>query len=80
LVLSFLVSYTKARAESLGYRCEGGFAERPERAILYGAALLIVGAAEPMMWALSTVAAWTTVQRIAMVRAQPRSQPAVPPP
>ena len=80
LVLSFLVSYTKARSESLGYRCEGGFAERPERAILYGAALLIVGAAEPMMWALATVAAWTTVQRIAMVRAQARAEPAVPPP
>ena len=80
LVLSFLVSYTKARAESLGYRCEGGFAERPERAILFGAALLIVGAAEPMMWTLGVVAAWTAAQRVAMVRGQPRSAPAVPPP
>src|ERR1051326_2644886 len=52
LVLSFMVSYTKARAESLGYRCEGGFAGRPGRAVLYGTALLIVGAAEPLMWAL----------------------------
>jgi len=80
LVLSFLVSYTKARAESLGYRCEGGFAERPERAILYGTALLIVGAAEPMMWALAVLAAWTAAQRFLMVRAQARSAPAVPPP
>jgi len=80
LVLSFMVSYTKARAESLGYRCEGGFAERPERAILYGTALLIVGAAEPMMWALAAVAAWTAAQRIVMVRRQARSAPAAPPP
>lgn len=70
LVLSYLVSYVKARAESLGYRCEGGFAERPERAILYGTALLIVGAAEPAMWALAALAAWTVAQRLLMVRQQ----------
>ncbi|HJR19711.1 MAG TPA: CDP-alcohol phosphatidyltransferase family protein [Actinomycetota bacterium] len=70
LVLSYLVSYVKARAESLGYRCEGGWAERPERAILYGAALLIVGAAEPAMWALAVLAAATVVQRLQMVHRQ----------
>jgi CDP-diacylglycerol---glycerol-3-phosphate 3-phosphatidyltransferase len=70
LVFSYLVSYVKARAESLGYRCEGGLAERPERAILYGTALLIVGAAEPMMWALAVVSAGTVVQRIIIVRRQ----------
>lgn len=70
LVLSYLVSYVKARAESLGYRCEGGWAERPERAILYGAALLIVGAVEPMMWTLAILAAATVTQRLLMVRKQ----------
>ncbi|TMK20073.1 MAG: CDP-alcohol phosphatidyltransferase family protein [Actinobacteria bacterium] len=80
LVLSYLVSYVKARAESLGFRCEGGFAERPERAILYGTALLIVGAAEPAMWALALLAGWTAAQRILMVRAQARPATAVPPP
>lgn len=70
LVLSYLVSYVKARAESLGYRCEGGWAERPERAILYGAALLLVGAAEPMMWTLAILAAATVVQRLLMVHRQ----------
>jgi len=60
----------RARAESLGFRCDGGFAERPERAILFGAALLIVGAAEPAMWALAVLAAWTVLQRILIVRAQ----------
>lgn len=70
LVISYLVSYVKARAESLGYRCEGGWAERPERAILYGTALLIVGAAEPAMWALAILAAATVVQRLLMVHRQ----------
>jgi phosphatidylinositol phosphate synthase len=70
LVFSFLTSYVKARAESLGFRCEGGFAERPERAILYGAALLLVGGAEPVMWILAVLAAATVVQRLIMVRRQ----------
>lgn len=70
LVISYLVSYVKARAESLGYRCEGGWAERPERAILYGAALLIVGAAEPAMWILAILAGATVVQRLLMVYRQ----------
>jgi phosphatidylglycerophosphate synthase len=30
----FLVSYVKARAEASGFRCDGGFAERPERTII----------------------------------------------
>jgi len=74
LVFSYLVSYVRARAESLGFRCEGGLAERPERAIIFGAALLIVGAAEPMMWTLASVAALTVAQRFAMIRAQARAQ------
>jgi len=70
LVFSYLVSYVKARAESLGFRCEGGLAERAERAILFGAALLIVGAAEVAMWTLAVLAAWTAAQRLLYVRRQ----------
>lgn len=70
LVFSSLVSYVKARAESLGFRCEGGFAERAERGILFGAGLLIVGAMEPMMWAIAVLSAVTVAQRMLMVRRQ----------
>jgi len=70
LVFSFLVSYTKARAESLGFTCEGGIAERAERAILFGAALLLVGATEVAMWILAVLAAWTFLQRMLNVRRQ----------
>jgi len=79
LVCSYLVSYVKARAESLGFRCEGGLAERPERAILYGTALLLVGAAEVAMWALAVLAAVTVVQRGLDVRRQARALRGAPP-
>jgi CDP-diacylglycerol--glycerol-3-phosphate 3-phosphatidyltransferase len=73
LVLSFLVSYVKARAESLGFTCEGGLAERAERAILFGAALLLVGSAEVVMWILGVLAAWTFLQRLLSVRRQAKA-------
>jgi CDP-diacylglycerol--glycerol-3-phosphate 3-phosphatidyltransferase len=41
LITSFLVSYTKARAESLGFRCDVGIAERAERLIIINAALIL---------------------------------------
>ena len=40
LVSSFLVSYTKARAESLGFSCNVGIAERAERLIIIILALI----------------------------------------
>jgi len=70
LVFSYLVSYTRARAESLGFKCEGGIAERAERAILFGAALLLGGAAEIVMWILAVLTAWTFLQRMLTVRRQ----------
>ena len=39
LILSFLVAYTRARAEGLGLECKVGIMERPERLLL-----LILGA------------------------------------
>ena len=34
IIFSFLVSYTRARAEGLGIECKVGFFERPERSII----------------------------------------------
>src|SRR2546422_7680849 len=52
LIGSMMVSYTKARAESIGVRCTVGMMERPERMIC-----LIVGALfdllEPALWVLA---------------------------
>ncbi|MDQ4028259.1 MAG: CDP-alcohol phosphatidyltransferase family protein [Actinomycetota bacterium] len=72
LVLSFLVSYTKARAESLGYDCNVGIAERGERLAIVVLALLfdLVPVALVILAVLSFV---TFVQRMVHVRAQARA-------
>jgi CDP-diacylglycerol--glycerol-3-phosphate 3-phosphatidyltransferase len=66
LGLSLIVSYIKARAESLGFVCNVGIAERPERVIVLGIALLI-GHAEAGLWVLAAGTAVTVVQRILVV-------------
>lgn len=72
LVFSFLVSYAKARAESLGYDCNVGFAERAERLIVIILSLIfdlvLVGVA-----LLAAASAVTFLQRMAHVRAQARA-------
>ena len=71
LVGSVMVSYTKARAESIGIDCNVGVMERPERMIC-----LIVGALfglmEPALWVLAVLANITALQRILHTRRQLR--------
>ncbi|HXG04911.1 MAG TPA: CDP-alcohol phosphatidyltransferase family protein, partial [Candidatus Binatia bacterium] len=63
LVGSVMVSYTKARAESIGVECTVGMMERPERLIcLIAGALLDL--LEPALWVLAVLANLTAVQRI----------------
>jgi CDP-diacylglycerol---glycerol-3-phosphate 3-phosphatidyltransferase len=67
LLASFMVSYTRARAEGLGVECKGGLATRAERVILLGLGLLL----ELLVIAigvLAIVAAITTVQRLVNTR------------
>ncbi len=80
---AFMVSYTRAKAESLGFRGEVGVAPRPERIIILAAGLVASGATggpAMSMWlqaslaiifVLSTI---TTIQRTWYVRDQARSQ------
>jgi soluble lytic murein transglycosylase len=64
LIGSMMVSYTKARAESIGVRCTVGMMERPERMIcLIAGALLDL--LEPALWVLAVLANLTAIQRIA---------------
>jgi len=59
-----MVSYTKARAESIGVRCTVGLMERPERMIcLIAGALLDL--LEPALWLLAVLSNLTALQRIA---------------
>jgi CDP-diacylglycerol--glycerol-3-phosphate 3-phosphatidyltransferase len=76
LVLGFLVSYARARAESLGWTCEGGIAERADRLVAVLVATGFTGLFLPawvltvVLAALALASAVTVVQRIAMVRTQ----------
>jgi CDP-diacylglycerol--glycerol-3-phosphate 3-phosphatidyltransferase len=62
---SFLVSYTRARAEGLGIKCEVGVMERPERLVLLLVATLIgAPAIRIALWILTVLVAWTSLQRM----------------
>ncbi len=63
LVGSFLISYTRARAEGLGEDCKHGLMERPERIVLiaFGA---VSGLMTPVLWALVILTHITVFQRI----------------
>jgi CDP-diacylglycerol--glycerol-3-phosphate 3-phosphatidyltransferase len=63
LVAAMMVSYTRARAESLGFACKVGLLTRFERIVLIGA-LSAVGLPVVMVWGLAVLSAFTVVQRI----------------
>ena len=66
LVGAFMVSYTRARAESLGASCKVGLLTRLERILLI-ALLTAVGRATVLAWALAVLSALTVVQRVVHV-------------
>ena len=73
---SFLVSYTRARAEALGLRGDVGIGSRAERVAVITAGLVLAPlGALPWAIVLLTVTAWVTVaQRVLAVRSQLRSK------
>ncbi len=73
LVGSVLVSYSRARAESLAIACKVGFLERPERMVLLIiASLTSIGPTSSpflykmpqVLWVLAILSHWTVVHRI----------------
>ena len=71
-VSAFMVSYIKARAESLNIVCDGGIAERSERLIIALAAYALHGfkvdyAMEAGMWILVFLSLITMAQRMLIV-------------
>ena len=73
---SFLVSYTRARAEALGLRGDVGIGSRAERVVVITAGLVLAPWVPlELALALLTVTAWVTVlQRVFHVRTQLRSR------
>ena len=69
---SFMVSYIKARAESLGIECNGGLAERSERLIIALTAFGLHGlgvdyAMAIGIWVLAIISIFTMIQRLMIV-------------
>ena len=80
---SFLVSYVRARAQSLGFTCDVGILARPERVVIIVAGLLLeslgikIGGWTPLTVALLVLAVgtnFTAVQRVWVVWQQNRAE------
>lgn len=72
LVAGSLVSYIKARAESLNIKCDGGIAERTERLIIIFVALGLAGLGVPYVlaigsWFLALISIYTALERLVIV-------------
>ena len=70
LVASLLVSYVKARAESVGFDANVGIAERAERVILVIIALVFDGLLPAIMVILAVLSIITVIQRMVHVYKQ----------
>ncbi len=70
---SLMVSYTRARAEAMGFKCDGGLLTRFERFLLFIFALLFK-LYLPVLTAIAILSYFTTVQRILLVRKQAREK------
>ena len=78
---SFLVSYVRARAQSLGFTCDVGILARPERVVIIVAGLLLepiqfrgVSALTIALWVLAVGTNFTAVQRVWVVWQQNRAE------
>jgi CDP-diacylglycerol--glycerol-3-phosphate 3-phosphatidyltransferase len=62
---SFMVSYTRARGEGLGFEAKLGFMQRPERIVLIGmGALIHITFFKIAIWLVAILANFTVLQRI----------------
>jgi len=83
---SLLVSYVRARAQSLGFDADGGLLQRPERVVITVIGLMVMPLLVWALWLVAVLANVTAVQRIWEVWQQSRrasapgdvAQPAAP--
>src|SRR6266567_4441196 len=72
---SFLVSYVRARAQSLGFTCETGIFARPERVVVMVVGLILGGwVLYAVVFLLAVLTNLTALQRIREVWLQGRAQ------
>jgi CDP-diacylglycerol--glycerol-3-phosphate 3-phosphatidyltransferase len=65
--VSQLISYQRAKAESLGLDAKGGLMERAERVILLCVGLLVEVLLVPVLWLMLVLTSITAVQRFVKV-------------
>ena len=70
---SLFVSYTRAKAEALGFECSGGILTRFERIVLFILAI-VTGWIEPVLVIISVFTFVTTFQRTVVVTKQYRAR------
>ena len=75
VALTMLVSYERAKAESLGLDARGGLMERLERMVLLGVGLAF-DILVPVLWVMLALTAITAVHRFVMVWRQATPAPA----
>ena len=64
MISAIMVSYTRARAESLIGHCRVGFMERPERLVLLIIGALFSWVMAPVLWVLAVLSTITVIHRI----------------
>jgi CDP-diacylglycerol--glycerol-3-phosphate 3-phosphatidyltransferase len=82
VVGSYMVSYTRARAEALGVECKVGIASRAVRVVILSAGLVLAAGEivpdfdllEPAIYAMAILTIFTTFQRVFHVRSQLAAQ------
>ena len=67
LAVTSLVSYERAKAESLGLQAKGGLMERGERMFVFGVGLLNAAIFVPVLWVLFVLISFTAVARFVKV-------------
>lgn len=71
---AMLISYQRAKAESLGFDAKGGIMERAERFIVLALGLLISDILIPVLWVMLILTLITAIQRFIKVWKQATSQ------
>jgi CDP-diacylglycerol---glycerol-3-phosphate 3-phosphatidyltransferase len=74
LLGSVMVSYTRARAEGVGYACKVGLLTRPMRVVLLGIGMLTLWLM-PIMGVLAVFTWFTVIQRIVYIYSASQQQP-----
>ena len=67
MAAAMLISYQRAKAESLGLSAKGGLMERAERFVALGFGLLFSDLLIPVLWVMLALTVFTAVQRFVKV-------------